>query len=971
MKKSPTKKRNNAAPNRKNSAAANQKSDAQGVTWEESPLMKQRGDLRPLLLSFLLPFAAACVILAFTGLSPFGDKTLLAWDGWKQYYPFFKGFREKLLSGGSLQYTWDVGMGTGYSSLFAYYLASPLNWLCVLVPSSLLPHFFALLSVVKIACAGLFFALFLRVVYRRNDWSIALFGLTYAFCAWVCGYYWNNIWLDTFALLPLLIAGTVSLLRDGRFRLYIIALALSLWCNYYLSYFSCIFVLLSFIVYCIVCWKGFKNFLRRFLRIGVCTLLGFGLAAVLLIPTLKAMMNTYSTVGTEFEPWAMNFAPGVSGTVPEGQSLLGFLFKVTLPGLWSASKQILTNLMPAPSVNDIYPAGLPNIYCGFSTVVLAIYFCCCGKIRLREKLCNVFLLIFLLLGFVFRKLDYLWHGFHFPNGLPYRFSHLFSFVTICMAYRAFTLMDSFKRWYLAIIVPVAGLLIWNAWGAESLTTASVIAAIAVLGAMVTAFLLFRKSRTCRAAAAWIVTVVIAAEMISCFAIGMNKAPLQQLSVYPQDNEAIQSLLDRAEKARKTDDDDGFARTEVTLTQLNDARNNGALYGYRGVSTFASSANVNFCRFSPALGISALPSMNWYVYNESTPVSNTLCSVKYLLDREGEYRDPRSNTLIKTEGNTNLLRNEYYISAGFMADADLSDFSVEAESDNPISDQNGLFKLATGVHEDVYDPMPCENMIAWTQGSTIEPYFNTTDRYFRYSSGAEKSTFSVYFRADRDGLYCASTRFQNNTVYVYLNGQFAFDRYATSRGMFSLGRLSAGDEIQLVYFVEPGRSGWFVADVARMDDEAFQRGYDMLADEPWKLTEVSDTELSGTVSALRDGLFYTSIPYEPGWTAEVDGKAVELAPTFDPSAETLKLTDAVIAFPLSEGAHEITLRYRTPGLTAGILISAASLLIFCALILLRRKDNAIFPDPPNSQKAGIRKRIKNRLSRFGKHEEVES
>lgn len=904
---------------------SNKKNGARPKGTVDSPLKQKKESRLPLLLAFLLPFAAAFVILAVAGISPFGEKTILIWDGEKQYYPFFKAFREKLLNGGSLQYTWDVGMGTGYASLFAYYLASPLNWLCVLVPSSALSEFFALLTVVKIACAGGFFALFLKIVYRRNDLSIAFFALLYALCSWTAGYYWNLMWLDTFALLPLLVAGTVCLLREGKYRLYVIALALSLWCNYYLAYFSCIFVLLTFIGCCITFWQGWKNFLRRFLRIGVCTLIGVGLTAVLLLPTLKAMANSYSATGSQYQEWGLNLANGASG----------------VSGVWSASRTIFANLMPDPSVTDILPAGLPNIYCGFSAVVLAIFFCCSGKIGLREKLCSVLLLVFLLLSFIFRKLDYLWHGFHFPNGLPYRFSYLFSFITICMAFRAYTLLDSFKKWYLLIIVPAAGLLIWNAWGAEH---GSVLAAICVLAAVVAALLIYGKGRARRLTASVILFAVIAAEAISCFAFGIKQANFASKTDYLRNDEEIRTLFAAAQAP------DGFGRTELTVPQT---RNDGALFGYRGASIFTSSANANFNRFSPALGLSSLPVFNWYLYWETSPFSNTLCGMQYLLDTEGQYRDPRDNALIASEGNTNLLRNEYYISAGFMTDIDLSAFSENADTDDPIRDQNDLFRLATGVHEDLYVSVPYENLLSWNESSTLAPY-NDSGRYFSYScaGAAERTTFSVYYRADADGLYCAATHFPNlSYVYVYLNGQYVFDRYISSHGMFSLGRLSAGDEIQLVYFVDPGWQGYFSADVARMDDAAFQRGYSALADEPWELTEVSDTGLSGTVTAQRDGLFYAAIPYEPGWTATVDGAEVPLAQSFDPAAETVKLTDAVIAFPLSEGTHTVTLRYKTPGLTAGALVSAVSLLAFCGLLFLRRKDAVLFPERPGQAQDG--------------------
>ena len=123
-------------------------------------------------------------------------------------------------------------MGIGYLPLYAYYLSRPLYLLSVLVPASLLREFFALLVLTKIGLAGLFFAVFLRTAFRRNEPALVPFAMMYALCSFVAGYYWNIIWLDALALLPLMLAGMVSLLREGRFRLYTLALALSLLCNY-------------------------------------------------------------------------------------------------------------------------------------------------------------------------------------------------------------------------------------------------------------------------------------------------------------------------------------------------------------------------------------------------------------------------------------------------------------------------------------------------------------------------------------------------------------------------------------------------------------------------------------------------------------------------------------------------------------------------------------------------------------------
>lgn len=906
------------------------------------PSLRKPNRKLPLLLSFFIPFTICC--LAFTvvslivskrGLSPFGGDMILAHDGWHQYYPFFADFREKLLSGGSLQYTWNIGMGTGYTSLFAYYLSSPLNLLCVLVPSAFLPELFAFLTILKISLSGLFFALYLQIVYRKNDMSIPFFALMYAFCSWVCGYYWNTMWLEVFALLPLFVAGTVSLLRDGKFRLYIIALALTLWCNYYIAYFCCIFILLCFIGYCITCWNGFGNFLRRFLRIGICTLIGVGIAAVLLIPTLKAMQTTYSAKAKDVHMLAMNITTGVYGTTQDGQSLLDLLKTETLPGFLDASRQVLTGLMTAPEITSM--EGLPNIFCGFSTVILAIFYFFCGKIKIREKIFNLLLLLFLLASFILRGLDYAWHGFHFPNMLPYRFSFLFSFVLIGMAYRAYHLIDSFKKWYLFLLVPIAGLLIYNLFCTENVGTLRLVINAAVLLGMIGFFFLRAPSRTRRILSTLLLCGIVTCEMLICLGLGMKKVGFTSKSDYPKKGLGVQALLDYAD----THSDELFWRTEVSSTQT---LNDGALNDYHGVSIFTSSANVNFNRFSRSLGLSSWPGSNRFSYYEASPFTNTMCGIRYILDRDGNHLDPRFNSVTATSENVNLLECSSYVGLGFMADKNLAEFVTAEASYNPFPEQETMFYLATGVERPLYNALQHSNLQC-SENCTLTASGTSGTQYTYSSKGAsERSNFSVCYTADRTGLYCATTKVNDaKEVHVYRNGVLVCSRNIKARALFSIGEFEMGDEIKMTYFMDAGHEGTISVDVRMHNDAVYREGLAALADEPWVLTDFSDTHLEGNITAKQDGLFYTSIPYEPGWTATVDGKPVLLAETYDPSSESVNLTDAVIAFPLSAGTHTIELNYSAPGLGLGALISGVSAAAFALLLWLCRKKHVLIPD----------------------------
>lgn len=909
------------------------------MTDASTPLRRSPRERLPLLLSFCLPFLIAGIALAVAGLYPFADRQVMAHDGWHQYYPFFRAFREKLITGGSLQYTWDVGAGTGYLSLFAYYLASPLNLLAVLVPASLLRELFAFLTVLKLGLAGLFFGIYLKIVYRKNDDAIPCFATLYAFCAWACGYYWNLMWLDVFALLPLLVAGTVCLLREGKYRLYVCALALTLWCNYYIAYFSCFFVLLCFGGFCLCCPNGFKGFCRRFVRIGLCTVLAFGIAAVLLFPTMLAMQTTYSATAKEVNLLALNMADGARGVISESRGVWETLKTETVPGVLTALRKTLVQLMPPPEITKM--SGEPNLYCGFSVLILGIYYFCCRKIKLREKLYNLFLLLFFLLSFIFRILDYAWHGFHFPNMLPYRFSFLFSFVLLGMAYRAYQQMRSFKKWYLLLIVPVAALFVVNLVGIAGVGKLKWLLTGMVFAGMLLCFLLYSRKGKRRTCATLLLLAIFVCEAVLSFACGVNKVGTTTRSSYPKEEASVQALLEYAEE-RDAQSDTLFSRTEVTNTQ---SLNDGALNGYRGVSIFTSSANVNFNRFSRALGLSSWPGSNRYAYYEGTPFANMMLGLKYLLDRDGQHRNRSYHELLASSGEIKLLENRTFIGLGFMADAGLADFVREKKATDPIKEQASLFRAATGLDGALYTEIYYDSLREAENCSLVARGSETGQFYFNAKDAEEDAQISVVYIVPQDGLYSATSSSSNTeNLSVYLNDAFLFSRNIKARSLFSLGDLHEGDELRFTFTAKAGKEGTLPLNVARMDNDLFDAGYAKLADEPWILTEVSDTYLCGTVTAKQDGLFYTSVPYEPGWTAYVDGEQVTLAESYDALSEDVKLTDAVIAFPLPAGAHKIELRYEAPGVKLGAVVSAVSLLIFAVLLFLRRREHTLLPPP---------------------------
>ena len=115
----------------------------------------------------------------------------------------------------------------------------------------------------------------------------------------------------------------------------------------------------------------------------------------------------------------------------------------------------------------------------------------------------------------------------------------------------------------------------------------------------------------------------------------------------------------------------------------------------------------------------------------------------------------------------------------------------------------------------------------------------------------------------------------------------------------------------------------------LDSEVLDQVLEAMGDEGLEVVEYDDTYILGTINAKTSGLMYTSIIYDEGWTAYVDGKEVELS----------SIKDALIAIPVPEGTHTVELRYTPEGYVKGWFITIASVIVLvcCALYDKKRRD----------------------------------
>ena len=207
-----------------------------------------------------------------------------------QYAPFFSEFQYKLKAGRKPSLQLGYWHGSKFFALYAYYLASPVNWLIILCPKKFIIEFMTILIMIKTGICGVTFTWYLDHHFEKKHFIAGIFGIFYALSGYMAAYSWNIMWLDCIFLLPLILYGLEQLVREKKGLFYCVTLGLSILSNYYISIMICIFMVMYVIVQAILYPpKGVKELAATGVRFGFYSLLAGGLAAVVLLPEIYAL----------------------------------------------------------------------------------------------------------------------------------------------------------------------------------------------------------------------------------------------------------------------------------------------------------------------------------------------------------------------------------------------------------------------------------------------------------------------------------------------------------------------------------------------------------------------------------------------------------------------------------------------------------------------------------------------------------
>ena len=140
-----------------------------------------------LILSFILPIFIIIGVLLITKIYPFGDKILLAFDGYNQYPGFLNGLFENIKNNQSIFYSFKGFLGLNTYANFVYYSLNISNLFYFLFNNII--NFYTFIIVLKFGLASLTMCIFLNYI-KKNKYNF-IFSVCYGLSAYNLLYYFN------------------------------------------------------------------------------------------------------------------------------------------------------------------------------------------------------------------------------------------------------------------------------------------------------------------------------------------------------------------------------------------------------------------------------------------------------------------------------------------------------------------------------------------------------------------------------------------------------------------------------------------------------------------------------------------------------------------------------------------------------------------------------------------------------------
>ncbi len=730
-----------------------------------------------------------------------------------QQIPFYQMIHDSVQSG-NIGWSYTTDLGANIIGSYSFYMfGSPFFWITMLFPSAAVPYLVAPLLILKTALAALGAYTFLRRYVKNQNYAVFA-ALLYACSGFSIYNVFFNHFHEAILIFPFMLAAIDSFIYERRKGVVAFAIFVSCMMNYYFFAGQAVFI---FVYWAIRMATGsFRMSIKEFLRFALEVILGFLASAVLLFPSVLAVLQN-SRVSNTHSGWG-----GLVYTSEQRyiHILESFFFPPDMPAY--------ANFTPDSNAKWASVAGWLPL---FSMVGVFAFF----KLKTHK-----WLRIFIPLLFVIAYVPLFNSIFQLLNSAYY--ARWFYMLTLMLCLATAISLDKpetdFKGGLkLTFIITIAiaalvGFMPVTSTGTNGQKTTTyglekypdrywiwVAMAVVCLAALVIILNFRRKEKLFIRLVGITLSVVIVGYANVLIGIGVLNAS------YKRDY-----IIDYA-----IGNKDAFPELEdiksVRSDFYNEMDNMGMYWQIPTIQAFQSIVPGSVMDFYKSVGVErtvgSRPKTDVYAIRG-------LLSVKYLFDNDSDskkFSTSESYNLmpgwkfLEQKNGYSVYENEYFIPYGFTYDT----YVTEKEYNDVEEANKSKLMLKSIVLTD----------------EQVEKYGS----FLKHDENLSKYSYSQseYYNDcdDRNKLTCSSVEFGNN--------QFT-------------AQIKTGDSAELVFF---------------------------------------------------------SVPYEEGWSAEVNGREAEI--------EKVNVGFMAVKIPANTNAV-IKFRYRTPGLTPGLIITLISIALFVVYMI---------------------------------------
>lgn len=804
------------------------------------------------LYTLLLSLLIILVFFYINNITPFGSKDFTVIDFYHQYFPMTSELINRILNSKTLLFSFN-GSLPFIRNLYNY-LSSPFNILLLPFKNNLSTGF-SLLIAIKAVLASTTICYYLTKNIKNSILSIPI-SISYGFSSYYIAYHWNIMWLDGMIFLPLIILGLEKIIKENKSLLYIITLSISIFSNYYIGYMICIFTFIYFQFFYLLNYKfNIKDFLIKFKNYILYSIISIGIISIVVIPIYFSLSSISATKDTFPSIFETEF------------NIINFILNN-----FSLSK-------PTALISENIP--LPNTSSSLLIFILIPLFFINKNINKKEKILYALLLLTLFLCMHNTFINFIWHGFHFPNDLPYRQSFIYIFITIIIAYKSLINIKyiNTKKLLITLTVFILLIILSKIIKFDNLQNKVLIINTIFLIIYFTILIINIKNKKYTQFA--LITIVAIETCISCVYNIKPDHNGKDLDNSIKNYQYIKNILPQENE---------FYRIE----KINrDTYNDPALNNYYGISVFSSMTYEDISKIQRKLG-NGSNNINSYYYNLQTPIYNSMFNIKYLV---GKFN--YNKNFYKENKNEGIKEYKYPLSIAYKVNNNIKNW--DTSSNNPFTVQESFIKESTG-----FDNMFNKLNINFKD---IVPEI-TNNGYFINSR-----ICSINLENDRNGdvyLYIDG----NNLSSILVNGESYF--IATNEPyIINLGYFSKYDDINVTMYFSYGDTSYneFNIYAYSFNENNFKKAYNSLNDEILNISSFKENHIKGYINLKENGVIFTSIPYDNSWKIKVDNKYIDF----------YKIGDSYIGFNLDKGYHNIEFIYKTKGLKTGAIISTISLI----------------------------------------------